>query len=160
MNATPNEIATYLKILEETPHRIRAACEGHPAEALQTRPNRESWSANEVVAHLRACVDVWGKDIRRMLTEQNPTWRHLSPRTWMRKTNYAEQSFSESFAIFVKEREDLLKLLIELPLADWSRSANVIQRGKDRKQTVFLRVRQMAMHEEGHMEQIEALMKQ
>lgn len=160
MPGTSDEIATYLKILEETPHRIRAACEGHPAETLQTRPNRESWSANEVVAHLRACADVWGKDIRRMLTEDHPTWRHLSPRTWMGKTDYAEQPFSDSFAIFIKEREELLKLLTGLPLADWSRSANVIQRDKEREQTVFLCVRQMAIHEEGHMEQIEVLLKQ
>ena len=159
MSVPPDEIATYLKILEETPKRIAAASEGHSADALQAKPDSESWSANEIVAHLRACVDVWGKDIRRMLTEDHPTWRHLSPRTWMRKTDYADQPFHESFAIFVKERQELLALLAELPQADWSRSANVIQRGKDREQTVFLRARQMAMHEEGHCEQIEALLK-
>lgn len=160
MNATSDKIATYLKMLEETPQRIRAACDGHSAEELQTKPDSKTWSANEVVAHLRACVDVWGKDIRRMLAEDCPTLRHLSPRTWTRKTDYAEQSFAESFAIFVKEREELLALLAELPHEDWSRSASVIQNGKERKHTIFMRVRQMALHEEGHCKQIETLLKQ
>lgn len=154
---TSEEITDYLHLLEETPKRIAVATEGCTDEELHSRPDESSWSVNEVLAHLRACVDVWSKDIRRMLAEDNQTWHHLSPRTWMRKTDYADRPFHESFAIFAKERQELMTLLSQLPLEDWSRSANVIQSGKERKQTVFLRARQMAMHEEGHCKQIEEI---
>lgn len=94
-----------------------------------------------------------------MLNEETPKFRHLSPRTWMRKTNYDQLPFHESFATFCQERQELLELLQNLPFEDWSRSALVIQGDKERQQTVFSRVRQMAMHEEGHCEQTEALLK-
>lgn len=159
MKVTPTEIAQYLQILAATPQRIASASAGRTDAELHVGSDEKRWSANEILAHLRACMDVWGKDIRRMLTEETPRWRYLSPRTWMRKTDYAEQPFQESLAVFVTEREELLALLADLPLEDWSRAAIVNQNGKERQQTVFTRVRQMAMHEVGHCEQIEELLK-
>jgi hypothetical protein len=39
------------------------------------------------VAHLRACADVWGGSIDRMVAEEHPTIRYVSPRSWIRKTD-------------------------------------------------------------------------
>ncbi|MCB0091926.1 MAG: DinB family protein, partial [Caldilineaceae bacterium] len=85
---TAAEIAKYMQILEKTPDRMTAASDKLTVAQLQGRPGSDEWSINDILAHLRACMDVWGKDIRTMLTEDNPRWRHLSPRTWLRKTNY------------------------------------------------------------------------
>lgn len=158
MKVTAAEIAKYMQILEKTPDRMTAASDKLTVAQLQGRPGSDEWSINDILAHLRACMDVWGKDIRTMLTEDNPRWRHLSPRTWLRKTNYPQLPFHESLATFVQERQELLELLRNLAIDDWSRSAMVKQGDKERQQTVFSRVRQMAMHEEGHWAQIEAIL--
>ncbi|MEZ4661883.1 MAG: DinB family protein [Caldilineaceae bacterium] len=159
MKIDPVEIAKYLKILEDTPVRIATATQGCTEEELHSKSAAEGWSANDILAHLRACVDVWGKDMRTMLNEDTPRFRHLSPRTWLRKTSYPELPFYESFAAFTQARAELLALLRNLSLTDWSRAAIVKQNGKERTQTVFTRARQMAMHEEAHCAQIEALFK-
>jgi len=48
-----------------------------------------------------------------MLTEEQPTLRYLSPRylsprTYLRKTNYGDLPFADSWEIFVAERAALL----------------------------------------------------
>jgi hypothetical protein len=76
---------------------------------------------NEILAHLRACSDVWGKSITRMLNEDNPTMRYVSPRTHMKKTNYAQQAFHDLLELFTHQRNALLEVLKALPTDDWLR---------------------------------------
>lgn len=80
MEITPSEIEKILALLAETPHRIKAASEGMEDARLYWRPDEKSWSANDILAHLRSCMDVWGKSVGRMLTEENGTQTHISPR--------------------------------------------------------------------------------
>lgn len=159
MQIAPDEIAKYLHLLAETPRRVRAASGGLAEAALHAKPDAAGWSANDVLAHLRACVDVWGKEIWRMLAEETPTWQHLSPRTWMRKTDYPQQPFHESFEVFCEQRQAQLHLLQNLSPEQWARAAMVKQRAHVQRVTVFDRVRQMALHEQGHCAQIEELFK-
>src|SRR5215469_12790150 len=49
-----------LTLLRETPTRIAELTADLSPEALQMKPAPDEWSANEVLAHLRACADVWG----------------------------------------------------------------------------------------------------
>jgi len=153
MKATMAEIEEALQRLTETPGRIATATEAMTAGQLQHRPDAKTWSANDILAHLRACADVWGETIESMLQEDEPTLRHISPRTYMRKTDYPQLLFEESFQAFVKQRDDLLQTLIGLEFADWSRGALI----KDRRHTVFTQARRMALHEATHNEQLEAL---
>jgi hypothetical protein len=46
--------------LRSTPVRLRELTSGVPGELLQTSPGPDEWSANDVLAHLRACSDQWG----------------------------------------------------------------------------------------------------
>ena len=62
----PNKSLTterVLTLLAATPQRIAALTADLTPEELQTRPTPDEWSANEVLAHLRACADVWGNYI-------------------------------------------------------------------------------------------------
>ncbi|MCB8978328.1 MAG: DinB family protein [Ardenticatenaceae bacterium] len=153
MGITQTEIEEVLHMLAETPERITAVAQTLSPTQLQIKPDAEAWSVNEILAHLRACVDVWSKDIDAMLTQDSPTLRYLSPRTYMRKTNYATLEFAPSFQIFCVQREALLKKLHTLTLAEWARDAEI----KGRRNTVFSHVRRMARHESGHCDQIESL---
>ena len=82
-----------LSLLREGPRRIAGATGGVASERLCTRLAPEEWSANEVLAHLRACADVWGGCMHRIIEEDHPTIRAINPRTWMDKTDYPELEF-------------------------------------------------------------------
>jgi hypothetical protein len=79
-----------LTLLAETPARITTLTADLTPEALQRRPTPEEWSANEVLAHLCACADVWGTCITRIIEEDRPIWRAVSPRTWIAQTDYPD----------------------------------------------------------------------
>lgn len=153
MKIAEKGIAEVVELLAATPQRIETATAGATPAQLTEKADVKRWSVNETLAHLRACVDVWGETIDRMLAEDQPTLRHISPRTYLRKTNYAEVPFAESLAVFATERAALLEKLKPLTLAQWSRSATI----KEREHTVFSQARRMALHEEGHCAQIEEL---
>ncbi len=155
MKATDAEIELVLRLLTETPGRIAAATEGLDDDQLQHRPDAKTWSANDNLAHLRACADVWGETIAAMLREDEPALKHIHPRTWMKKTDYPRLPFRDSFRDFVDQRRALLQALNDLDFADWSRGAMI----KDRRHTVFSQARRMALHEVTHCEQIEGLVR-
>jgi hypothetical protein len=153
VKTTEPEIELVLRLLTETPHRIAAATEALNADQLLQRPDAKTWSANDNLAHLRACADVWGETIAAMIREDEPILKHISPRTWMKKTDYPTLPFRESFRDFVDQRRALLQALKDLALADWSRGAMI----KGRRHTVFSQARRMALHEVKHCEQLKAL---
>jgi hypothetical protein len=66
-----------------------------PAQLL-TPPAPGEWSARDVLAHLRACSDVWGKYIGIILSKDRATFRAVSPGSWINKTDYLEQEFHPS----------------------------------------------------------------
>ena len=60
MPKRPLTIEQVLTLLAETPPRIAALTAGLAPAQLRTAPNHDEWSANDVLAHLRACADMWG----------------------------------------------------------------------------------------------------
>ena len=154
MNATRREIEEYLNLLTQTSRRITKAINGFDDVRLRTRTDEQPWSINDILAHLRSCADVWGDSIEAMLTEQKPTVPYRHPRQWIKKTDYPQLSFHESFKAFVAQRKKSLEVLNGLSFEDWSRAAVI----KGREHTVFTQVRRMALHEQVHCEQIESLL--
>ena len=160
MSVTPNPvIAKSLDLLAATPPRITAASCGLTNAQLRFKPAEDAWSANDILAHLRACADVWGKSIATMIAQDNPTIRYVSPRTWIRKTNYPEQTFDLSLHAFIQQREDLLRALKALDHAGWLRGATFTATTNGRSHTVLNYAQRIARHEGDHCEQIEALLK-
>jgi DinB superfamily len=145
--------------LAETPTRIAALTTGLlPAELLAT-PGPDEWSANDVLAHLRACSDVWGGHIAAILSEDMPTRRGVNPRTWIEKTDYLELEFQPSFRSFAAQRAGLLAALEPLPHEDWSRTATVMGWGIGHDRTAMSYAEQLARHERPHIQQIERIVK-
>jgi len=48
-------------MLAATPRRIASLSREVEISELHFRPHPDSWSANDILAHLRACADVWGR---------------------------------------------------------------------------------------------------
>jgi hypothetical protein len=155
---TAVEIEKVLQLLAETPNRITTASKGHENMRLYFQPDGEAWSANDVLAHLRSCADVWGKSMLAMIDQDHPTLRYISPRTWIKKTDYAGQEFQRSLAAFARQRAELLHRLKALPIDGWSRGATFTATTKGREQTVLSYAQRLAEHERVHCEQIEALL--
>ncbi len=146
-----------LILLTETPKRIAALTACLAPEELQTRPAPDEWSANEVLAHLRACADMWGNCIVAMIAEDMPTLRAVNPLTWIKKTDYLELEFRPSLRSFAAQRADLLAVLEPLPPEGWSRAATVTGAGKVLERTVLLYAQWLAGHERPHVKQVERI---
>jgi hypothetical protein len=146
-----------LTLLAATPPRIAALTAGLAPAHLQTAPNPDEWSVNEVLAHLRACADVWGTCIVTMLAEDMPTLRAVNPTTWIKKTDYCALDFQPSLRSFAVQRTDLLAVLEPLPSVGWSRAATVTGAGKVLERTVLSYAERLARHERPHVKQIERI---
>ena len=143
-----------LALLAETPTRLAGLAAGCSPEQLGAPPAPGEWSVIELLAHLRACADVWGNAIARILTEDTPAFRYVSPRTWIRKTDYPDWAFDAALTAFTEQRAGLIARLEPLPFEAWHRTANVTKSGKARVETVMAYAEGMANHEIVHLEQI------
>ena len=151
---TPQQL---LELLAATPTRLGAITAGVEGARLAAAPGDDEWSANDVLAHLRSCSDVWGESISRILAEDRPTIRAVNPTTWIEETDYREQEFLRSLRFFAAQRAELLALLEPLPEADWLRIATVTGAGSPLQKTVLSYVERLAKHERQHVKQVERI---
>jgi hypothetical protein len=155
MKATSSEIEKFLQMISETPLQVREAVRDIDEARLQFKADPKSWSANDLLAHLRACADLWTHSIYAMLAEQEPVFSDIDERRWTKVTRYSDLPFAESLHIFSLQRDNLPRVLKPLPLEAWERAAIIFER----KHTVFSQVRRMAKHESEHVAQIGLLLK-
>jgi hypothetical protein len=149
--------AQILIALADGPARIAEATDGLTEVRLHAAPGSGEWSANQVLAHLRSCADVWGDCIVTILNQDKPTIRAINPRTWIRETDYPEQEFRSSLQAFTAQRSALLKVLKQLNPEAWSRFATVTGAGKPLVRTVHSYAQWMAEHERPHLKQIKRI---
>ena len=146
-----------LTALTEGPPRIAKYAAGLTKAQLHAAPGPGEWSANDVLAHLRSCADVWGDCIATILHQDKPTIRAVNPRTWIERTDYLEQKFQSSLKAFTAQRSGLLKVLKSLSPKTWSRSATITGAGKPFERTVQSYAEWMAEHERPHVKQIKRI---
>ena len=144
-----------LTLLAAAPPRLAALAAGLAPAQLRAAAGPDEWSANDVLAHLRACADVWGNCIAAMLEEDRPTLRAINPRTWIERTDYRRLDFQLSLSAFTAQRARLLAVLQPLPPQGWSRAATVTGAGKALERTVLSYAEWLARHERPHVKQIE-----
>jgi hypothetical protein len=145
------------EILEElaaAPERIAELTAGLSPAKLKAAPEPGEWSVVEILAHLRACADVWGGHIAAILAEENPTRRGVNPRHWIRDTDYGSQAFAWSFRSYREQRAGLLRVLRALPEAAWSRTATIVGAGKPLTVELGSYAAKLFEHERPHLKQI------
>jgi hypothetical protein len=156
----PNKTLTseqVLSLLAATPQRLAALTADLSPAQLHTTPTHEEWSANEVLAHLRACADMWGNCILAIITQDRPTLRAVNPRTWIKQTNYLDLEFRPSLRAFATQRAELLAILEPLPPEGWLRMATVTGAGTVLERNVLFYARWLAGHERPHVRQVERI---
>lgn len=113
-----------LILLSATPSRIAEFTVGLSLVQLHAPLKPGEWSANDILAHLRACAYLGGKGITAILTRDMPALQALqaiNPKTWVHGTDYARQKFHTSLRIFTKQRTSLLSILRPLAPEAWPR---------------------------------------
>ncbi len=144
-----------LELLAATVPRIEVAISGLTPAQMHTAPSPGEWSLSEVLAHLRACADVWGGCMLAIGVDGQRTIRAINPLTWIKSTDYLELQFPALFRAFSEQREDLLSGLEGLPPNAWGRVSTITGAGKTLERTVLLYGRWLAGHERSHLKQIE-----
>lgn len=148
-----------LTLLSETPRRIAGLTAGlDPAQAI-TAPAPGEWSANEVLAHLRSCADVWGDCITTILAENKPVLRAINPTTWVKTTGYPQLEFTPSLEAYLDQRITLLATLKPLSPEAWERTATVTGVGAPLQRTIHFYAQWLARHERSHIKQIQTIVK-
>ena len=91
-------------MLADTPSPPADLTKGLTQAQLRTPPEPDEWSARDVLAHLCACSDMWGKYIIVILNEDHPTFKAMNPTNWIKHTNYLELEFRPSLQAFTAQR--------------------------------------------------------
>ncbi len=157
MDNRPLPTEQILTMLAVGPSRLTAITTGLTPSQLLAFPEPGEWSARDVLAHLRACADIWGKYMEEILTQDKPTIKAVNPRTWIKNTNYLELEFHPSLQVFTDQRAGLLALLRPLAPGGWSRTGIVTGAGKPLEKTVFSFAERLATHERTHLKQMERI---
>ncbi len=157
MDDTPHTIEQILTMLAAMPARLADLTAGLPPAQLLAPPEPGAWSARDVLAHLRACADMWGQAIMQILGADRPTIKAVNPTTWIKQTDYREQPFEPSLQAFTAQRSELLAVLQPLAPAAWARMATVTGAGKPRQRTVYTYAQWLANHERSHLKQVERI---
>ena len=154
----PNRVFTSeqaLAMLAAAPTRLADLTTDLTPAQLRTPPAHDEWSANDVLAHLRSCADMWGDAIAVILAEDKPTFRAINPTTWIKQTDYPDLDFQSSFRAFTTQRAELLVVLKSLTPASWARAATVTGAGRPLERSVLDYAERLAVHERPHIKQIE-----
>jgi hypothetical protein len=155
------EPAALVRGLAQTTARVEAVGKRLSAAQLRASPVPNGWSPNEILWHIRAVAEVHGEHATRILNEDIPRWRHVSPRARMKKARYDQLPFAESLAAFAQQRADLVALLESIAPEAWRRIALVHVPHNKRQPEWRLPLRAliwgMTDHEEGHCAQMESV---
>ena len=96
---------------------------------------------------------MWGGNIERIIDEDVPKIRAVSPRGWSKRTDYQALEFGASMHAFAAQRDSLLGLLARLTVDGWQRTAQVAGSGKVSTETVLSYAGRLAEHERHHLDQ-------
>ena len=145
------------KELAAIPKLVAAIVDGHDDTRLTWRPDEKTWSASDVLAHLRSCAEVQGKWIAAMLDRDNPTLRAVSPRSAFRK--YVDRDVRVSLEEFTAERAALVKRLRSLDDAGWRRSLTFTGAApRSSNPDVIACAWGLVQHEKHHLDQLRELL--
>ena len=118
------DVNAVMEILRTTVPQLEELARGVSQRRLSAVTDY-GWSVNDQLAHLRACHDVLGGNMLRIVREDHPSWKGMAPRARQGQTDYFEWKFAPAFDVFRAQRAELLEVLEPLPPEAWERTATV-----------------------------------
>ena len=149
---SPEEI---LDILHTSLPELRSVT-GRLSEAqLDSTASDDNWSIRYIVAHLHSCEVVLGGQMIRIVSEDRPSWRRLSPREYIRKTDFPDWDVARALDDIDEHRQGVLAAVEPLQADGWTRVAVVTEApGKLVDRTLRFYGDWLAGHEREHLVQI------
>ena len=103
MKSSPAAIMEILSALGRTPVALGEYAAGCTTEEFTRKAGRSAWSAQDVMAHLRACADLWTHSIYAMLAEPDPILPDINERKYARVARYAEVPYLAALESFLRQ---------------------------------------------------------
>lgn len=153
---TDLERSALLKIVAETPARLKAVLKGVPKKLLLWTPGPGKWSILEIVAHMRDMErDAYLTRYRRILAEENPTLPDIDGDICAIRDDYRSMKLPDLLRDWLKLRKECLKLLKSVKGPRWDRVGTHETAGP---LTVDTLLRRHAVgNDEAHLSQIEGI---
>jgi DinB family protein len=164
-------LETRLARLSRTPGEIRAAIDGHADAPLGRRPAPASWSATEIICHLRDVEELFLTRFQTFLAMDEPkilsfgarpedlgAWgigdgvgNPLDPDRWAEDRQYGRSDGRLALAAFGRRRAEVLTFLGRLSPGQWQRGGIHPTRGR---MTMADYAAALAGHDDNHLEQM------
>ena len=143
-------------VLQKTPSRVEKMLKEVPRGGMKRRPNKNSWSIAEVVAHMADAELAFGWRIRNILASSGCELAWFDEHAWGENLGYREADPKLMLVLFRKLRESNLALLRAAGSRKMRIKFGIHQ--KRGKQTVYDFVRMEAAHDLAHIRQIRILL--
>ncbi|HEY7041017.1 MAG TPA: DinB family protein [Methylomirabilota bacterium] len=157
--------------LQETPPELDRALAARSDAELSKRPTAQSWSATEIVCHLRDVEELFQVRFHTVIALDEPRilvlgasaadlapWRiggaighPLDPERWAEDRQYVRNDGREALAAFRRRRTEVLTLLRSLTPAEWQRGGIHLGRGR---LTLHDWTASLAAHDDNHLDQL------
>jgi hypothetical protein len=121
-------LAAYTDRLDELAAVFTDASAGD-GELLDRRPAPDAWSVGEVLHHLADAELQQSVRLRRMLTEDDPTWLAWDEAAYAGSLGYDARPAADALALVLAIRNVNVRLLASMPLEHWSRTAHHPEHG-------------------------------
>lgn len=138
-----------LEVLAATPDAIATATDGLSEEVLQTPPEPNEWSAEQVVAHLFTAEIVYAFRWRLTVAQDGETYPGYDQEIW---TNLPHPQFHDMTVVFTELRRANVAFLRDVPDDAWAKVGNHVERGPESLQ---LAVQLLAGHDLAHLRQLD-----
>jgi uncharacterized damage-inducible protein DinB len=146
-----------LERLRRTPDEVAALLEGLPEDILNRPAGDGGWAIRNTVTHLRDAQEVLAYRLDLFREEEHPKLEAKAVWTWATSEEERPPTTLEIFEAYKASREETLRKLEGMQLADWWRTGQHEEFGAI---TLRQQVSYFAAHELTHLPQIESLCRQ
>ncbi|MBI1736864.1 MAG: DinB family protein [Candidatus Rokubacteria bacterium] len=144
--------AERLERLARAPGELARVLRGRSESKLTRRPDETSWSAAEVVCHLRDAEEHLSGWMRLVLAvEEPPLLTTGTADRWAEERQYHRQHAGDAWNAFSRRRDETLELVPGLDETRWTRAGRHARWGRV---TVDDLLSLMAWHDDNHLDQI------
>jgi uncharacterized damage-inducible protein DinB len=112
------------------PGALKAAVAGMSRDQLLARPVAGKWSTLEVICHLADTDANIAHRIKRVLSEERPTFDRVQPERMLGALAYDTRDADEELMAFEFTRRQVARILRATPAAAWERTGIVGDRGE------------------------------
>lgn len=122
------------------PRLLRQAVAGMTRQQVTARPIAGKWSTLEVVCHIADFEPIYADRTKRALAEENPLIMSGDPDLFQRKLAYDARDLEEELTLIEAVRRQMVRIMKQLPAADFQRTARHSEDGPITIETLLTRI--------------------